>query len=221
MGTLIQALQHFFSEYVVALVVVVIAAVWVIWKLATSFQSMRDKVKGIDDLPCAHHTSKIDRHDEQFSDARALMSRMEGQLELLVQNSIEKTNKKIRKKNAPAYSAKHSPRRLNDNGIALLEDCGGKAFLQAHMTFFIKKMEQLQPKTPLDVEDMAMAILQANTNEDMFIPLKNWIYNAPTRTLKNEDGTTHKQDVELDDVIFVMSLPLRDRYLELHPEILQ
>lgn len=221
MDTLVRALHNFFSEYVVALAIVIVAGIWAIWKLASSFQSMRDKVKGIDDLPCSHHTSKIERHDEQFSDTRALMSRMEGQLELLVQNSIEKSNRKIKKKSGIAYSAKHSPRQLNQNGIELLADCGGNDFLNANMGFFIKKIEKLQPKTALDVEDMALAVLQTNTNEDMFIPLKSWVYNAPLRVLKNPNGTTRIQDVDLDDVIFVLSLPLRDRYLELHPEIIK
>ncbi len=221
MDTIVQALQSFFSEYVVAVAVLIIASVWAIWKLATSFQSMRDKVKGIDDLPCSHHTSKIEKHDEQFADTRALMSKMEGQLELLVQNSVEKSNRKIKKKSGYAFSAKHSPRHLNQNGIALLSDCGGNEFLNANMGFFIDKMEKLQPKTALDVEDMALAVLQTSTNEDMFIPLKSWVYNAPSRVLSNSDGSTRTQDVDLDDVIFVLSLPLRDRYLELHPEIIR
>lgn len=220
MEVVFQALQSFFSQYTVALAVLIIAAVWAIWRLAASFQSMRDKVKKVDDLPCAHHTTKLEKHDDQFADTRAMLSRIGGQLELLVQNSIEKSNGKIRKRNAPAFSTKHSPRHLNANGVELLKDCGGEDFLKANTDFFIKKLEALQPKTPLDVEDMALALLQAHTNENMFIPLKNWVYNAPTRELQNEDGTTLKQDVELEDVIFVLSLPLRDRYLELHPELI-
>ncbi len=219
MDTLIQALQSFFSEYVVALAVLIVAAVWAIWKLASIFQSMRDRVKGIDNLPCGHHTTKFERHDEQFSDTRALMSRMEGQLELLVQNSIEKSNRKIKKKSGLSYSAKRSPRQLNQNGIELLSDCGGNDFLNANMDLFLRKIEKLQPKTALDVEDMALTVLQTNTNEDIFIPLKNWVYNAPSRVLKNPNGSTRTQDVDLDDVIFVMSLPMRDKYLELHPEV--
>ena len=146
---------------------------------------------------------------------------MEGQLELLVQNSIEKGNRKIKKKSGLAFSAKHSPRQLNGNGIELLNDCGGKEFLETNMDFFIGKMEKLQPKTALDVEDMALAVLQTHTNEDMFIPLKSWVYNAPSREIKNPNGSTRIQDVDLDDVIFVLSLPLRDKYLELHPEIIK
>lgn len=220
MDSIIQALQHFFGEYVVALAVVIIAAVWGIWKLASAFQSMRDKVKEIDDLPCAHHSSKIDKHDEQFSDARALMGEMKGQLDLLIATLVPKENKRT-KAISPNFSRKHSPRTLNEAGLELLKISGGEDFLKAHADFFIKKIEALAPKTPLDVEDFASMVLLANRNDDRFIPLKNWVYNAPTREITNEDGTTQPYDAELDDVIFVMSLPLRDRYLELHPEIIQ
>ena len=85
----------------------------------------------------------------------------------------------------------------------------------------IYKIEKLQPKTALDVEDLALAVLQTHTGDDMFISLKSWVYNAPSRVIKNPDGSTRTQDVDLDDVIFVLSLPLRDKYLELHPEIIK
>ena len=216
--------QNFGLSFLVGVIVVgavISGIVWItIWAVKLT-NKHKDISKRIDDLPCPHHTSKIDKHDEQFADTRALMSRMEGQLELLVQNSIEKGNRKIKKKSGLAFSAKHSPRQLNGNGIELLNDCGGKGFLETNMDFFIGKMEKLQPKTALDVEDMALAVLQTHTNEDMFIPLKSWVYNAPSREIKNPNGSTRIQDVDLDDVIFVLSLPLRDKYLELHPEIIK
>ena len=216
--------QNFGLSFLVGVIVVgavISGIVWItIWAVKLT-NKHKDISKRIDDLPCPHHTSKIDKHDEQFADTRALMSRMEGQLELLVQNSIEKGNRKIKKKSGLAFSAKHSPRQLNGNGIELLNDCGGKEFLETNMDFFIGKMEKLQPKTALDVEDMALAVLQTHTNEDMFIPLKSWVYNAPSREIKNPNGSTRIQDVDLDDVIFVLSLPLRDKYLELHPEIIK
>lgn len=216
--------QNFGLSFLVGVIIVgtiISGIVWItIWAVKLT-NKHKDISKRINDLPCPHHTSKLEKHDEQFTDTRALMSRMEGQLELLVQNSIEKSNRKIKKKSGPAFSAKHSPRQLNENGIELLNDCGGKNFLEANMDFFIGKMEKLQPKTALDVEDMALAVLQTYTGEDIFIPLKSWVYNAPSRDLKNPDGSTRTQDVDLDDVIFVLSLPLRDKYLELHPDIIK
>lgn len=216
--------QNFGLSFLIGVIVVgtvVSGIVWItVWavRLINKYKETEAKVEA---LPCTHHASKMDRHDEQLADTRAMMSRMEGQLELLVQNSIEKNNQKIRKKSGLAFSAKNSPRQLNQNGEELLRDSGGRELLERNMDFFINKIEKLQPKTALDVENMALAVLQTHTNEDMFIPIKNWIYNAPAMELKNPDGSTRSQEVDIDDVIFVISLPLRDRYLELHPEIIK
>ncbi len=45
------------------------------------------------------------------------------------------------------------------------------------------------------------------------------MYNAPTREIVKEDGSAINKDITLDDVLFVISLPLRDRYLSAHPGI--
>lgn len=216
--------QNFGLSFLVGVIVVGVIVSGIVWltiwavKLTSAHKDISSR---IDNLPCSHHTNKIEKHDDQIADTRALMKRMEGQLELLVQNSIEKSNVKIKKKAGYTFSAKHSPRHLNQNGIELLKDCGGDKVLNVNMDFFIGKIEKLQPKTALDVEDLALAVLQTNTNDDMFIPLKSWVYNAPAREIKDVDGSVKLQEIDLDDVIFVMSLPLRDRYLELHPEIIK
>lgn len=219
MDTVIQALQQFFGDYVVAVVVVTLALLWGVWYLATRFQSMKDKVEGIDSLPCSRHNIRLDSNERQIADTRALLSKIEGQLELLVQSTIDKGTQKIRRKSGATFSAKHSPRTLNENGQNLLRNCGGIQFLESNMPFFISKIEQLQPKTALDVEDMALAVLQANTNDDMFIPIKNWIYKAPAQEIKSPEGNVLKQEIDMDDILFVMSLPIRDRFLEQHPQI--
>lgn len=215
---LVSALELFLGKHITAIIVIVAALVvstgFVVWWITSRYDKLKSKISSIDDLPCKHHSDKLDTHDTQFSDTRALLSRMEAQLEILVGNSIDKSNNKVRKKSGLQFSAKHSPRRLNENGKTLLRKCGGDRFLEEHGGFFINKINQLQPKTALDVEDCALAVLQLNTKEDMFIPLKNWVYNEPTWTLTDEDGKEKQQEIELDDVLFVLSLPLRDRYLE-------
>ncbi|MBD5181010.1 MAG: hypothetical protein HDS98_00465 [Bacteroidales bacterium] len=168
-------------------------------------------------VPCKAHSERHDRHEERLNNTDALLHKMEGQLEILVSNSIQKSTGKIRKTAGTAFSAKHSPRVLNDNGISLLHDCGGNDFLEKHMDYFIAKIETLQPKTALDVEDLALAVLQTSVGDDMFIPLKNWVYNAPLREIRNPDGSETRQEITLDDIIFVLSIPIRDKYLSKHP----
>lgn len=215
--------QNFGLSFLVGVIVVGVVVSGIVWLTIWAVKltdKHKDVSKRIDDLPCSHHTTKLERHDEQFADSRAAVSRIEGQLDLLVKTLVPKQKKRI-ERSAYALSGKHSPRQLNKNGIALLKDSGADKFLEANMDFFIKKMEVIAPKTAYDVEDLASTVLLAESNNDMFIPLKSWAYNAPTRELKNEDGSVKSLDVELDDIIFVMSLPLRDKYLELHPEIIK
>ncbi|MBD5279126.1 MAG: hypothetical protein HDS35_01090 [Bacteroides sp.] len=170
----------------------------------------------LENLPCPIYSEKHDKHEERLNKSDALLHKMEGQLELLVNNSILKGTDKIRNHSGRTFSAKHSPRVLNENGITLLNDFSGHEFLEKHMDYFISKIEKLQPKTALDVENFALAVLQSATIDDMFNSIKNWIYNAPVREFKNPDGTTTEREISLDDIIFVLSLPIRDRYIETH-----
>lgn len=170
--------------------------------------------KKLDTQPCADHSKRLSKHEDKMGNSEALLHRMEGQLEILVSNSIAKSNGTIRNRSGRAFSAKNSPRVLNENGISLLKDCGGCEFLDTYMDYFVSRIRGLQPKTALDVEDLALAVLQTAINEDMFIPIKNWVYHAPERVLIEPDGTHTKREVCMDDIIFVLSLPLRDRYLE-------
>lgn len=215
--------QHFGLSFLIGVIFVAAVISGIIWLTVWAVKLInrhKDLSARIDDLPCSHHTSKIDRHDEQLADSRAAVSRIEGQLDLLVKTLIPKQKKRIERA-ASDFSGKNSPRQLNANGKLLLQDSGADLFLKQHADFFVNKMESLAPKTAYDVEDLASTVLLAESNNDIFIPLKSWVYNAPTRVLTNPDGSTSQKDIILDDIIFVMSLPLRDRYLELHPEIIR
>ena len=168
-------------------------------------------------LPCSSHADKHDKHEERLNNSESLLHKMEGQLELLVNNSIMKSTEKIRSRSGHTFSAKHSPRVLNQNGEALLNECGGKEFLDKNMDIFIDKIRKMQPKTALDVENLAIAVMKAATIEDIFNPIKDWVYNAPIREVCNPDGSTSEIEVTLEDIVFVLSLPVRDKYLEQYP----
>ena len=77
----------------------------------------------------------------------------------------------------------------------------------------------MHPKTPLEVDNNAYYVCGAYTNEDIFNGLKNFLYNAPAYRIKDENGVERDYDLSLSDVCFVLSLPLRDMYLEAHPEL--
>ena len=115
-------------------------------------------------------------------------------------------------------AAKNSPRKLTEEGIRLFNDIGGKAFLEINGAKLMAKIESEEPKTPFDVELSALGSLYAHLNDDMFNDLKRWVYYSSPRKMII-DGKEQNREITMCDVCFVLSIPLRDMYLEVHPEI--
>ena len=76
-----------------------------------------------------------------------------------------------------------------------------------------------EPTTALDVENSAYTVLLENSGNDFFNGIKDWIYNRPAMKI-TYDNEPKDYIVTLDDVCYVFSLPLRNMYLELHPELI-
>lgn len=212
---MIEVFKDIFGSYIVATAIVLCAIGWLVWTLASRTQSTKDKLKELDTLPCAHHNLRLNTHDGLFSDTRTTLGEMKGQLDLLVKLAASSSTK-VFLSAAEDYSEKHSPRQLNNNGETLYNDISGEKFLTDNLDYFFSEIDKLAPKTALDVEVFALAVLRASLSEDIFIPLKNWVYNAPSREITNRDGEQSLTDVSMEDVLFVLSLPLRDKYLENH-----
>lgn len=120
---------------------------------------------------------------------------------------------------APLFALKNSPHRLNEFGERVLEDAKGMDFLQANRDFFFAQIDAVAPKTAYDVENAAHTVCLTSIDNEIFNRLKNFVYNSPSYTIKDEEGKERKYDLSLPDVCFVLSLPLRDMYLAAHPEI--
>ena len=110
----------------------------------------------------------------------------------------------------------HSPVRLKQPGIALLEISGGKKCIDENINFFISKLKKLKPKTPYDVQQQSNDLIMSNTNLPLFNPIKNFLYfNPDTIEVSGE-----KVETSMFAVVYIMSIYLRDIYLEKNPEIL-
>ncbi len=109
-----------------------------------------------------------------------------------------------------ALSITRSPRELSDDGIALYNVSGAREVLEKHIDAYIRKMELSNPKSALDVEELALTTLYGSTDNEEFIPLKNYVYNNPV---------FKELSITIATICFVMSLPLRNEYLKRHKEI--
>ena len=163
------------------------------------FLKLEEKADKLDKLPCV-------KHDEMFASIKE---------DLAVIRTYITTKYPTA---APVFSQKMSPRRLNEAGEKLLADIGGLAFLDTNKGILISCIEERKPKTALDVEESALLVLYDHLDDDMFIGMKQWVYNSPSRRLKI-DGEERDYTVTMNDVCFVLSLPLRDMYLDLHHDV--
>lgn len=181
----------------ILLCIVLIVAVWLIAKFYYTRFKKTEKI--VSELPCEAHSLLF----KQISDDL-----------LQIRTYIQTKDPK----NAALFSVKQSPRRLNQAGEQLYNDFNGEAFLDANSAMLIRAIDEKKPKTALDVEVASHEVLVENVHSDIFNGLKNWVYNSPTRKYVIE-GEERNYTISLSDVCFVLSLPLRDRYLSIHPEI--
>lgn len=181
------------------LCVILIVVVWFIAKFY--YQRFKKTENKVAELPCAVRGEQYNQIKEDLLQIKMF---------LMAKNP----------KTATMFSVKMSPRKLNEEGLKLLEEIHGNEFLAANSALFINAMQAKNPQTALDVEVSAHDVLIESLNSEIFNELKHWVYNSPTRQI-NINGKVEDYSVTLGDVCFVLSLPLRDKYLALHPEIAQ
>ncbi len=234
------AILSYLVEKWPAFIIIVITAV-VVWLLSRwyhRFGKVEDTIKG---LPCSKHDDLYHRiveteetvkelpcskHDDLYhrivetEEAVKELPRLRCDINEIKQELIAirtyLTVKDIDVENV--FSKKHSPRELNEAGEKLYADIRGKEFLDKNKDILIQGIDNKTPKTALDVEESSLEVLVSFIDNDMFIGLKNWVYNSSPRKLII-DGVEKDYSISMNDVCFVLSLPLRNMYLDLHPEL--
>ena len=124
------------------------------------------------------------------------------------------------KEDIDLVSLKNSPTKLSDFGNQILEEINGIEFINDNKECLISRLDEEKPRTALDVENSAFIVFVNFCNNEKFDGIKNFIYNSPEYNVKDNKGCDRKYNLSLMDVCFILSIPLRDMYLESHPEFL-
>ena len=117
------------------------------------------------------------------------------------------------------FGRKKSPKVLTELGEKIFADIDGAEFLRANKEALFARLDKEQLKTALDVQIMSYWVCISLSKEDVFNSIKSYIYNCPELDMENAEGRMEKHELTLSDVCSILSLPLRDMYLEAHPEI--
>ena len=121
-------------------------------------------------------------------------------------------------KAAVLFSQKESPRKLNPSGRHIFDDCNGMLFLEENKKILLSAIAAKAPKTALDVENVANEVLIERLDSDIFNDIKAWVYERPPVKVEIQ-GMDKEYAIAMNDVCFILSLPLRDMYLDLHSEL--
>lgn len=189
----------------------ILGGVWFIINRAFKAGEKNGKIMEIDKRTC---NAKCELHDNDISLLKQDLKEIKTDI-IAIKSLLVMKHKNA----ADIFSVKNSPRKLNENGERLFSDIEGDKFLLSNKAFFFSKIDELSPKTALDVENAANFVCTSNIDNEIFNGLKNFVYNSPTYTLKDAEGKERLYDISMSDICFVLSLPLRDMYLSEHNEI--
>lgn len=110
------------------------------------------------------------------------------------------------------FSKKMSPRMLNELGSKIYGEIDGYDFLSKNKTALFEYIDKEHPRTKYDVQTASFKALASMADTDSFNTLKDYVYNAPA--IDMPDG--EKYELGLGDVCYILSIPLRDMYLEMN-----
>lgn len=186
------------------IVVAVAVAVWACSKfyytrIVKAESELKDLTKEVEDLPCAKHDQTSQIILEKLNTITTYLMTKDSKASFI-------------------FSQKASPRKLNAYGNRLFEECNGQKFLDRNKEELLESISAKNPNTALDVENLAVQVLISRLDSDIFNELKQWVYNSPTWKIEIQ-GQPQDYTVTMNDICFVLSLPLRDMYLALHPDI--
>lgn len=210
----IQWISEHYPMLFCALAVVVLTAI-VTWKahdwvnrvknLETEMPNKADKKM----LPCATNEKNIEKHNDFVEQIRNDINDIKSCINDVQTYLISKNSDA-----APIFSRKNSPRQLNELGKKVYEEIKGEEFLEENKELFISSIANRNPLTDLDVEEYALSVLIENTNKPLFNGLKTWVYNSPSIQIPTDkDGGTKEYTITMNDICFILSIPLRDMYI--------
>ncbi|OGH93225.1 MAG: hypothetical protein A2563_01300 [Candidatus Magasanikbacteria bacterium RIFOXYD1_FULL_40_23] len=145
---------------------------------------------------------KLGRYAQIADDLKAKVGEIEKEIKLLTTN-ITQCSTKIDERTlsaATALTKRKSPISLTDFGDALLKKSGSDKFVLENQSELVEKIKVTNPKSAYDVQEASKKVIKDMVDEDKFISLKDYAF---------------KEGIELENIILVMSIFLRDVALPL------
>lgn len=187
-----------------------LAVAFIVWMVARFyFQRFKKVEEVVNKLPCS---SRL----EEIQSVRNSTDKLDSICEQL--SEITRWIMKLDPTEIDALAPKFSPRRMTTAGLNLYDISGAKAVVDNNEDVLVEAVRAESPQTPLDVEDKAYIALAGKLSDPIFNGVKNYIYFQPEKiTVKGDGDTEVTVSLSLALLIRLMSIDLRDRYLDKYP----
>lgn len=154
--------------------------------------------------------SKIDSHGEKFSTIGDKIFTIDKNLSALITFLSVKHNDL-----QSDFFRSHSPIQLTETGIDLLNNSGGKEYVENHIETILIEMELQNFKSGLDVQNYSYTFPVKNFSSDGFIKIRDYIYQHPVF----KSGPNGEILINEQIITQIIGIYIRDKYFEKHPEL--
>lgn len=168
--------------------------------------------KKISGLPCKAHAEKLSDHKSILNEHTKILN---DNNKMLVE--LSKWAMKIDEKMIDNLAMKFSPLKMTRDGELLFAKSGADKALDAMKDELIELVYRSNPRTEYDVEQMCIEALLKNIGHEKMDDVKRFIYYSPEKMVLEDGGKEIRFDMY--SIIRLMSIRLRDMYLEEHKEI--
>lgn len=209
------ALISYLLEQAPWFVAIAIAAytAWKISKYHTRLENTQDKVK---DLPCDKHQENIQKSNNLYQELQKTVTSTNDMVLEISKWIMKFDNDMINN-----LAKKASPLKMTSIGKIVFEQSGAKRTIDENKDFLFNEIDAIHPSIAAAVEEESFSVLMRNIGHTMFGEVKQYLYYSPeTIQVKNPD-TGEEEDVKLSmqSILSLMSIYLREEYLNKHPEI--
>ena len=208
-------MQNWNWELISATVAIIVAVLSGVWFICGKIFRLGRITQRFENVDTRTRNANCDSHSKDIKEIKNLISSHDDDIKT-IKEFLLITNKKA----SVLFSVKNSPRQLNEIGNKVFAEMKGEDFLNQNKEYLFAQIDGYNPKTALDVENAAHAVCITSVDNEIFNGLKNFVYNSPSYKIIDREGKERMYDLAMSDICFILSLPLRDMYLEIHPEIL-
>lgn len=191
-----------------ALFCVVSIIIYVTWHMAKKVFHWTARIKGAED--------KCDTIDSHIVPKLATISTTLNSLSSNLNSLVVYLKSKDGGMDTSLFRAQ-SPMQLTQLGEDILKDTGGQKFVDDNLELLLKEMGFQNIKSALDAQNFAPLVISNISTNELFKPIKDYIFKNPQYKTKNSKGDDVFLPLDMNVITNVMGIYLRNKYLEKNP----